>query len=378
MFVVSFVLWFVNLGKAWMVLAVCFGVFLLCIILATPLFYFFKFRPTPKAMARMLDSNYGLEERMITGLELQGDTSYIAKAQRNDMLVHLSASVATKKLAIVLPLAAIISVSASGVFAGGMTAVTALSAEEILPSGGTTIKNIVDPEPERYINIRYVIRGITEDYEIETDIEAEIDGDDDQIIAIGGDATAVIAEALDTDYNADEYFWAFIGWTDMDFAELEELTNDALDTIYSDDPAREDTSVTLDDFAEYEIDDDGNYVITHYAVFYQVSLGDSSSDGSGDGDSDDSEQQDSPQDSPDDQSDSEEQEGDSDNSSSEGGSDGAGKPEGSSSEKVVDGDQDYRDRYEEYYEQAMQILEEGGEIPDWLKKIVETYYGILL
>ena len=46
--------------------------------------------------------------------------------------------------------------------------------------------------------------------------------------------------------------------------------------------------------------------------------------------------------------------------------------------QVIDDDQYYRDRYEEYYNQAMEILASGGEVPQYLKDIIESYYGIIL
>ena len=56
--------------------------------LATYLFYRFKFQPTTKAIAKRIDE-LGLEERILTMTELEGDESYIAMKQREDALKAL-------------------------------------------------------------------------------------------------------------------------------------------------------------------------------------------------------------------------------------------------------------------------------------------------
>lgn len=380
MFAVALVFWFVPISELWIVLVSCFGALLVCMAVCVPLFYFCKFRPTPASIAKRLDENYSLEERFVTELELKNDTSYLARRQREDAYHSLLLKSSTTKLALVIPLAIAILLPLSGVSAAAMTTVSSLSAAEVISGGGSTIKNIFDPEPERYINVRYVIRGIDSYgtlYE-EDDMECEIDGDDDQLIAIGGDATGVTAVVLDTDYLGDDTFWFFIGWTDKDYLTMDEITDDDL-VMLSEEPYRQDTEIAqadcdLDENGDYILNEDGNYVKTYYAVFYASELGDGDQS-SGDGDSDDSDSPDSPEDSPSDSSDSSSSDGSQNDSSSSGDSAGTGK---TPSEQVVDGTQNYRDRYDEYYAQAMQILENGGEIPEWLKEIVKTYYGILL
>ena len=45
---------------------------------------------------------------------------------------------------------------------------------------------------------------------------------------------------------------------------------------------------------------------------------------------------------------------------------------------VIDGQQDYHARAEEYLQEALRIMAEGGEIPEAYKKIIKDYYGIIL
>ena len=42
--------------------------------------------------------------------------------------------------------------------------------------------------------------------------------------------------------------------------------------------------------------------------------------------------------------------------------------------QIIDGETYYRDVYEEYYEQAMQILSEGGVVPEYIRVIIQKYF----
>ena len=57
---------------------------------ASVILYFRLFRPTSEAIARRLDEELNLEERMITMLELSKDESYIALCQREDAKKRLN------------------------------------------------------------------------------------------------------------------------------------------------------------------------------------------------------------------------------------------------------------------------------------------------
>ena len=157
-------------------------------------FYKFKFQPTTKAIARRVDE-LGLEERIITMMDLEGDPSYIAMRQREDALKALSTVQATLiKLAVSLP---VIIGAAISAFAGiSMTTVSALSAAGVLKSG---LELIDDAKGVERIPLYEVSYSISEG-------EGFLEGELSQVIEKGGDATAVIAIA--------EEEWIFIGWSD--------------------------------------------------------------------------------------------------------------------------------------------------------------------
>lgn len=100
---------------------------------ALPL-YFFKFRPTAKAIAVRVDA-LGLEERLLTMLELEGDDSYIATRQREDA-IHAMNSLDSMLVKIVISALLIGLVGVSLVFGfGGGTTVSALYYADVIPSG---------------------------------------------------------------------------------------------------------------------------------------------------------------------------------------------------------------------------------------------------
>ena len=117
---------------------------------------------------------------------------------------------------------------------------------------------------------------------------------------------------------------------------------------------------------------DGNVIITYFAVFME--LEESEQDGGG-GEGDEQEQeQDQAQDQPSDGEEQEQEQQQTDGESKDG--DGKGG-EYQDSNKVIDGDQYYGDRLEEYLALAEEILENDGEIPDDLREFIESYYGTI-
>ena len=94
------------------------------------------------------------------------------------------------------------------------------------------------------------------------------------------------------------------------------------------------------------------------------------------GDSSDGESGDEPSDEPSDQP----QEGESDSSDSDPNKDpqdGSNTPPLDSSGNIIDGATDYRDIYEQYYEEIMQILN-SGELTEEMKEFLKTYFDSLL
>lgn len=46
--------------------------------------------------------------------------------------------------------------------------------------------------------------------------------------------------------------------------------------------------------------------------------------------------------------------------------------------QVIDGDTYYKDVYDQYYNQALEMIENGDEVPEYLKQIILLYFGIII
>lgn len=197
--------------------------------IAVPLFYFLRFRPNEKAVARRMDA-LGLDERMITMLELRDDQSYIAMRQKEDAEKQMRAANANSLRFCVSK----VSVALLGVFAVlglSMTTVAGLSASGKAPNGSDFIDNLLPEKPLNFVSVSYVVEegGI-------------IEGEADQLIEAGGDAETVVAVA--------DEGWMFVCWQEDE----------------SEDPSRTDVGIMED--------------VVYTAVFQRVEPGD---DGEGDG-----------------------------------------------------------------------------------------------
>ena len=85
LFVTAAVCWFVGFKGIWL------SIVLFVVVLAATAVtvYLVKYRPTTRSIARRVDE-LGLEERLITMTELEGDDSYIATRQRQDAMESLN------------------------------------------------------------------------------------------------------------------------------------------------------------------------------------------------------------------------------------------------------------------------------------------------
>ena len=152
-------------------------------VATAPLFYKFVFKPTTKAVANKIDE-LGLEERMITMTELEGDESYIACRQREDAVKSLnSVSEGLLKLVVSVPIVIVLSVCI--LLGGGMTAVAALSGVGVIDSGKDVIDNIKDEQVTRF----------TVEYDVEGD--GVVEGEIVQSVEKGKNGTMVNAVAWD-------------------------------------------------------------------------------------------------------------------------------------------------------------------------------------
>lgn len=322
--------WCLGVKNLWLVLGIALGVFAVAWAASSVALYYLKFRPSFGDIARRVDG-LGLDERVITMTELINDDGFIAQKQRQDTKSKLK-SVNAKSIKLVISTASIVLACVMFFVSGAVTTASALSAEGIIKD----LPGIVDPifNPEIFYTVRY-----------ETEGDGEIEGNADQLVLAGGDAEPVLAVA--------EEGWAFLCWSDG-----------------SEDPFRHDTAVASDgEFSE--VDEDGNVIITYFAVFMELDESESESE-SGEGDESEQEQ-DQAEDQP---SEGEEQEQEQpEKPEGEEGNEGDGMGgQYEDTNKVIDGDQYYGDRYEEYLALAKEILENGGELPDELREFIESYY----
>lgn len=313
-FVVALVTWFTPINGLWLALAAL----VVVTAAATPICYFKKFRPTVLSSARHLD-RIGLEERMITMVELQADQSYIAQRQRMDAEQAL-AQVEKDQVKIKIPRKLVASTLICAVLCGAMTTVTALSAAGLLPRGDELVDALLPDPPEVFIAVTYMVEE-----------GGYIEGEADQLVLEGHNAEAVLAVA-------DEGY-AFVGWDDG-----------------SADPARSDQQITKE--------------LTFTAIFAPI---EDEGDGGDDGDSGE-EGGDEPGEGQGDE------EGSSSSSDSASDSDQVGEGSGKYDEwnHIIDGEKYYREFLEEYKERLIEQLEKNGDqLTDEERAIIEAYINLV-
>ena len=241
LFISAGLIWFIDPKLVW----ICPIVFVIVVVALTPLLYYKKFMPSEKYVAKRVDE-LGLEERMLTMVELEGNDSYIAKVQKEDALRALSeVNASFIKLVVTLPL--ILAVIISGVFGLSMTTVTALSAKEIVPPGNEVVGG-EDPEDEIVeYEVLYTVDGGGGEIFGLTD-----DAGPFQIVEKGGSTLPVIAVA-------DEGYF-FVGWVYEDGSSVE---NDSMEPVRQDFDIQENTTILAlfaeaDEEGESDGDGDGS------------------------------------------------------------------------------------------------------------------------
>ena len=339
--IVALAAWYIGFGSIWLAIGIGIG----AAAISGALFYCFKFKPTPREIARRVD-RLGLEERLVTMMELENDDSYIAQIQRENAKEHLK-RVDSKKLKIRFSKLLAVLTTVIFMMSVFMTTVLGLSSNNVIPSGSELL-NPDDPM-ENFISISYVVEE-----------GGEIIGETDQLILPGEDGTPVVAVAEDG--------WMFVGWDDG-----------------HEDTERQEFGVTED--------------MVFIAIFEELGEGIESSGGDGsDGPSEDSEG-DQASDAPNNEnaSSGEGQPGDAGSDSSGEGSEGQGNENDSSggesqdggegeggqgssgkwndSNQFIDGNTYYRDYLEMYYELAQDIFSSDGSIPPEFIEFFESYFN---
>lgn len=339
-FLAALAAWIFDFGGVWFAIGVGGGVWLI-----SGLLFFLRYKPTVAETAQRMD-RLGLEERMITMLELEGDDSYIATVQRENARASI-ARVQGRKIRLRVSKLAIWLAVVSLVLGSSMTTITGLAESEKIPG----FDEIVEDDPyANHIAVTYTVEE-----------GGWIEGEADQLVEPGGSTTPVVAMAEDG--------WIFEGWDDGHA-----------------DPERYETEVTTE--------------LYFVAVFVQIGEGDGDADGEGEGGKDGSQsaEGDQAEDLPangsanveSDQNGAQGSEGDGNGSSgdSEGGQgssdeQGEGKGDGKGqgaggkwedSNQFIDGNTYYRDYLEYYYQYAIGVFEENGEIPPELREFFETYF----
>ena len=315
-FIAAAVVWLSPVDGLWIAPVA----FVLASAVSAVIFYLAKYRITVIGSARRLDS-LGLEERLITMIELEGNESYIARLQREDAKSAL-AGLDKSKFRFAFAKNVFVTLAVCGVLCMSMNTVSVLGELGYLPQGDEIIADILPEEREIYVSVSYLVED-----------GGEIEGDADQLILLGGNADSVTAIAHDG--------WAFVGWDDG-----------------SKRPTRQEKNLKED------------FVVM--AIFEQI---EEEGDGDQEGDQAGDQEGDQPGDQEGQQQDGEN--GPSDEQESENTSDsGGGKYE--SYNQIIDGNTFYRDHLEYYKDLIKEYLEENGDsLTEEQKKIIEAYIGIV-
>lgn len=188
LFVTAAVCWFVGFKGIWL------SIVLFVVVLAATAVtvYLVKYRPTTRSIARRVDE-LGLEERLITMTELEGDDSYIATRQRQDAMESLN-KVSADLIKIAVSVALVAGVAIAGVCAAGTTTVYALYNAGVIKSG-VELVNPEHVEESKSFKVEYVAGK-----------NGSLVGETKQTVYEGEDALAVMAVA--------DKGYIFVGWSD--------------------------------------------------------------------------------------------------------------------------------------------------------------------
>ncbi len=342
-FATAAVAWLFDFGGIWLGIGIGAGV----AVISGVVLYFVKFKPTTKQIAHRVD-RLGLEERLITMLDLEHDESYIAMRQRENAKEHLKKA-DPKKLRLQLSKAVVVLVCVSAVLAAGMTTVVGLAESDTIP----TFQEIVNPEDPmaNYIAVSYMVEE-----------GGEIEGITDQLLLPGESTTPVVAVAEDG--------WVFVGWDDG-YAEperfeenvTEEMVLIALFEEIADGEGEGEGSEEEGQNGGQEGDKADDIPGGNDANVSEGEQGNQNSDGSAEDGNGDTQG-----------SGSGGQEQGKENSGAHGQGAGAGG-KWEDNNQFIDGETYYRDHLDTYYEMAMEIFEETGEIPPEFREFFEAYFG---
>ena len=189
-FVLATVFWFLEANG----IVAAIVVFALVTAALTFAFYKTVFAPTVKKNAKRLD-RYGLDERLITMVELEGDDSFIAEMQRRDAVETLE-RLDKKRVKLKIATAIIVLVITIGtLFLGAFTTELLITVVDGFPSGMDVWLMIFPPEPPEKFEVTYTVgKG------------GYLIGDGEQVVVDGDSSLPVLAVAEDG--------YMFLAWND--------------------------------------------------------------------------------------------------------------------------------------------------------------------
>ena len=275
MTVLAVLLYFIGASMAW--LAPVIGATLM--IAATTIFYFAKYRPTLKQVAERTDM-LGLKERVITMVEMEGDTSYMAVKQREDTVIQLQ-KFSNRKLKLQIMIVPLVIACLLALFGICGTTVSALSSSGAIPG-------IDDLLPDSFEG-----SSLVEVMYMEED-GGRIEGEPIQIISAGSDCSEVVAVAEDgyvfdiwsdgvttperTDKNVVQSMMIFAFFTEIDegdesVVESEEMGDDIEMDMNFDSEIQMPVSGAGGKYEEYnQIIDGETYYRDVYKEFYEQAM----------------------------------------------------------------------------------------------------------
>lgn len=365
---------------------------------SVPAFYFLKFKPTAKAIAKRIDQ-LGLEERIITMMELEKDESFIAMKQREDALAAMKKA-DHMLIKVVVTTALVVAVSVTGAFGVGAGTVSALYTAGVIPSGMDLLHRVTAKDPGTY-TVSYSIsdgQGSILDWTtnevLYTSIEESADETPEETPGEGtqGGAVATAADISASDSSDDTS-----GSAESDTSDTSDTSGSA-ESGDSGETGEEEVknvftlqegencipviaepadgwvfvqwSDGLRDPYRYDLAVSEDIEVT--ALFEQL---DESADQDGDGQPGEGEGEEGEEGEDDGAPKDEEA---SDGPSSDGPpNDGANGGRDDSAQQIENGDTYYGDKYDEAYEDAMDKLVQDDSIPDWLKEIISDYYDAI-
>lgn len=345
--VIAFVTIFVEFNGLWTAIGAGLGV----AAVLTPSLYFAFFRPNEKSVAQSLD-RLGFEERAVTMLELEGDSTVMANLQRSDTVSTITAAaennggkVPVKSMPFITKLATL-GLSVKMLVASGVVVVVAATALTFTAMPTQQVKQMF--LGKNSYNVIYTTdsaQGV---------FYGEKDGFTKAKSRVTSEVTeGEYSERLVVSSNIDpEGAYMFAGWSDDYYDEFNPASRS------------DKVNMGINASAKYEkmdvIEDDPNERLGSSDGENPVDQGGRQVVMPGmDGDDDDQNRDGSGPPNP----------------GAQG--DGASSSDASQNSEVIDGAHDYQETFESDFNAAMERLAEGKDIPESLRKMISAYFESL-